>query len=56
MHPRTRAYSAPITSVLLLGLLFFVGQATAQQAAIPAPETVLGFPVGADFKLATYDT
>ena len=30
-------------------------QAAAQQAAIPTPESVLGFPVGADFKLATYD-
>ncbi len=29
--------------------------AQAQQAAIPTPESVLGFPVGADFKLATYD-
>ena len=44
-----------LLSALLLGLLFFVGQATAQQPTIPTPETVLGFPVGADFKLATYD-
>ncbi|HEX6053494.1 MAG TPA: M14 metallopeptidase family protein [Gemmatimonadaceae bacterium] len=27
----------------------------AQHPAIPSPESVLGFPVGADFKLATYD-
>ena len=27
----------------------------AQQAAIPTPESVLGFEVGADFRLATYD-
>ena len=26
-----------------------------QPAGIPTPESVLGFPVGADFKLATYD-
>lgn len=31
------------------------GDAAAQSAAIPAPESVLGFPVGADLKLATYD-
>ncbi|NBW64548.1 hypothetical protein EBR44_02060, partial [bacterium] len=30
-------------------------RAHAQQAAIPTPESVLGFTVGADFKLATYD-
>ena len=28
---------------------------SAQQTPIPSPETVLGFSVGADFKLATYD-
>ena len=28
---------------------------SAQQGAVPAPESVLGFYVGADFKLATYD-
>ncbi len=44
-----------LLSAFLLGLLFFVGHARAQQTAIPTPETVLGFPVGADFKLATYD-
>ena len=55
MNPRTRAYVATMASALLLSLLFFVRHATAQQAAIPAPESVLGFSVGADFKLATYD-
>jgi len=29
--------------------------ANAQQASVPAPESSLGFAVGADFKLATYD-
>ena len=29
--------------------------AAAQQGAIPTPESVLGFAVGADYKLATYD-
>ena len=32
-----------------------VGRVSAQAGSIPAPESVLGFPVGADFKLATYD-
>ncbi len=32
-----------------------VSHAAAQSASIPTPESVLGFPVGADFKLATYD-
>jgi hypothetical protein len=30
-------------------------EAGAQQPAIPTPQSVLGFKVGADFKLATYD-
>lgn len=29
--------------------------AAAQRSALPTPESVIGFPVGADFKLATYD-
>ena len=32
-----------------------IGRAAAQSGTIPTPESVLGFPVGADFKLATYD-
>ena len=33
----------------------FSAPGAAQHAAIPTPESVLGFTVGADFKLATYD-
>jgi len=29
--------------------------ANAQQGSVPTPESSLGFAVGADFKLATYD-
>ena len=32
-----------------------ITQRAAAQPAIPTPASVLGFPVGADFKLATYD-
>jgi hypothetical protein len=39
---------------LLSGLLLMVPSAAAQQAALPTPESVLGFKPGADFKLATY--
>src|SRR5689334_10566136 len=35
--------------------LFGVSAAAAQQPTIPTPESSLGFTVGADFKLATYD-
>ena len=40
-------------SALALGVL--ATRAGAQSATIPTPESVLGFSVGADFKLATYD-
>src|SRR3954469_18987821 len=52
-------------SRFFLGLVSFLlargasAQAVVQQtrdpALLPTPESVLGFPVGADFKLATYD-
>src|SRR5687767_13705103 len=41
-----------IVAVVVATLAAEVG---AQQSAIPTPESVLGFKVGADFKLATYD-
>ncbi len=48
-----------ISKVRILGLVVVLGAAPAvglaQQAGIPTPESVLGFEVGADFKLATYD-
>jgi Zinc carboxypeptidase len=54
MH-RTTAYHALLWSAMALALATPCTVATAQQAAAPTPESVLGFPVGADFKLATYD-
>ena len=48
----------PLRAALTLGALVsfaFHGTLGAQQASIPTPESVLGFTVGADFKLATYD-
>jgi murein tripeptide amidase MpaA len=39
---------------LLSGALLSAAPAAAQQAALPTPESVLGFKPGADFKLATY--
>jgi len=41
-------------AVYTLALLAFASTARAQQP-VPTPESVLGFSVGADFKLATYD-
>jgi hypothetical protein len=40
---------------LLFGALLSAAPAAAQQAALPTPESVLGFKPGADFKLATYE-
>jgi len=39
----------------LLLVAFLTTQLAAQQPTIPTPESVLGFPVGADFRLASYD-
>ncbi len=41
--------------LLLLSVIAAPTAAHSQSAVIPRPETVLGFPVGADFKLADYD-
>jgi hypothetical protein len=47
------------TSAMICGCTFLVAVTNApvygQQQSIPSPQSVLGFPVGADFKLATYD-
>ena len=40
---------------LFLALVFACPNTVPAQRAIPTPESSLGFPVGADFKLATYD-
>ncbi|HEU4630706.1 MAG TPA: M14 metallopeptidase family protein [Gemmatimonadaceae bacterium] len=52
--PRRRA---AVLGALALSLVFLAGagRATAQATTLPAPESVLGFPVGADFKLARYE-
>ncbi|WP_245859801.1 M14 family metallopeptidase [Spirosoma aerolatum] len=43
-------------SLLMIGLYLLTGLAgIAQQKLIPKPEETLGFPVGADYKLATYE-
>jgi hypothetical protein len=39
----------------LVASSFTAVPAAAQRAPLPTPESSLGFPVGADFKLATYD-
>ena len=40
---------------LLFCLAIAAAAPAAAQPAVPSPTSVLGFPVGADFKLATYD-
>lgn len=43
-------------SLLMIGLYLLTGLVSiAQQKPIPKPEETLGFPVGADYKLATYE-
>jgi hypothetical protein len=58
--PRKSAYRALLWSALafavaVLGEPVAAQQATMPQGAVPTPESVLGFSVGADFKLVTYD-
>jgi hypothetical protein len=55
MHRRFRAHALAACAVSCDLALALPPSAAAQQAAIPAPESILGFTVGADFKLATYD-
>lgn len=45
----------PSKWAFLFTLLGYWSLAVAQQKPIPKPEETLGFPVGADFKLATYE-
>ena len=48
-----------MTNKFILGLVFGAAATLAPRASaqstVPTPASVLGFPVGADFKLATYD-
>jgi len=51
---RLRSRFGVLTAALLLGVL--PTPSFAQRAApLPTPESVIGFPVGADYKLFTYD-
>lgn len=47
------------TSNMIFRCILLIATANAptygQQQTIPSPQSVLGFPIGADFKLATYD-
>ncbi|QHV96924.1 M14 family metallopeptidase [Spirosoma endbachense] len=54
LHLIKRA-SLPVINLFLLGYWLTNVLANAQQKAIPKPEETLGFAVGADFKLATYE-
>ena len=53
--PCSIAHKALRWSALAVALAIPCARSTAQQPPIPTPESVLGFSVGADFKLATYD-
>ena len=53
--PRITSVHVIFSGVLALALLAPLTPAVAQQRPIPTPESSLGFAVGADFKLATYD-
>jgi hypothetical protein len=50
MHRHSRTAIVPILVAMVSAI-----DVSAQQAAIPTPESSLGFIVGSDFKLATYD-
>lgn len=50
-----RAHAPAACAVLFLLTTATSRPAAAQQASLPTPESVLGFTVGADYKLATYD-
>ncbi len=53
---RSISARAFVACMATLSLMIAVApQLDAQQTAIPTPESVLGFTVGADYKLATYD-
>ena len=53
MYRRIRAHAKSACAVLVG--TFAISSSAAAQGAIPTPESVLGFTVGADYKLATYD-
>ena len=53
--PQITVRRALVTGLAAAGLAWWPALVSAQSGAIPTPESVLGFPVGADFKLVTYD-
>ena len=55
MQRSIRAHALAACTASLFLTIAFSHTAAAQQGAIPTPESVLGFAVGADYKLATYD-
>ena len=55
MLRRIRAHALKKHACALLAGTFAISFSAAAQGAIPTPESVLGFTVGADYKLATYD-
>jgi Zinc carboxypeptidase. len=51
---RNRRFSSPVLTTFLFFTLIFSGL-QAQNTSIPKPEEVIGFKVGSDFHLATYE-
>ena len=43
------------SAIRTLSLLLLAAASSAAQSSIPTPASILGFPAGADFKLANYD-
>ena len=51
-----RAARVPLVGALALAsALALALPSSSAEAQVPTPESVLGFPVGADFELATYE-
>ena len=55
MNRRSQATTALFAVVATLAVVFTPMPVMAQRTTVPSPESVLGFPPGADFRLATYD-
>ena len=55
MHRSPASRSAAACALLVAATAVFATAGQAQSGGIPKPESVLGFPVGADLKLANYD-
>ena len=55
MNHRSNATAALFAVVATLAVVSTPMPVMAQRTTVPSPESVLGFPPGADFRLATYD-